>query len=50
MAGTVSFYNKSGENIHTRYIAAPPEYGKEKFLKKLENFLNQKKSTLMHLF
>lgn len=37
MAGTVSFYNKSGENIHTRYIAAPPEYGKEKFLKKLEN-------------
>ena len=36
MAGTVSFYNKRGDKVHTRYIAAPPEYGKEKFMLKLE--------------
>lgn len=26
-----------GERLHTRYIAAPPEYGKQKFLGRLKN-------------
>ena len=29
MAGTLSLYNKEGNKIYTRYIAAPPEYGEE---------------------
>lgn len=31
MVGTVTFYDKDGERIHTTYLAAPPEYGKEEF-------------------
>ena len=34
MTGTISLYDKSGENMHTIYVATPPEYGKEKFLDK----------------
>jgi hypothetical protein len=37
MTGTVSLYNKDGERLHTTYVACSPEYGKEKFLNKLEN-------------
>jgi hypothetical protein len=37
MTGTVSLYNKNGERLHTTYVAASPEYGKEKFLSKLDN-------------
>lgn len=37
MTGTVSLYNKKGERLHTTYIASSPEYGKEKFLNKLDN-------------
>jgi hypothetical protein len=36
MTGTITFYNKSGERIHTIYTATPPEYGKFNFLKKFE--------------
>jgi len=36
MVGTLSFHNKAGERIHTTYLAAPPEYGKEKFKARLE--------------
>lgn len=36
MVGTVAFYDKEGERIHTTYLAAPPEYGKEKFKRRLE--------------
>jgi len=36
MVGTLAFYDKDGERIHTTYLAAPPEYGKEKFKKRLE--------------
>lgn len=36
MVGTLAFYNKDGERIHTTYLAAPPEYGKEKFKMRLE--------------
>lgn len=37
MTGTVSLYNKKGERLHTTYVAGSPEYGKEKFLIKLDN-------------
>ena len=37
MTGTISLYNKYGEKIHTRYTAAPPEYGKETFLERLKS-------------
>jgi len=36
MAGTISFYNKAGDKMHTVYTAAPPEYGKHDFLKKFK--------------
>lgn len=36
MVGTLAFYNKAGERIHTTYLAAPPEYGKETFKTQLE--------------
>jgi hypothetical protein len=31
MAGSISLYYFGGERIYTRYIALPPEYGKERF-------------------
>ena len=34
MCGTISFFDKKGERMHTIYSAASPEYGKESFLKK----------------
>lgn len=36
MAGTVSLYNKGGERLHTIYLGASPEYGKTRFLERLE--------------
>ncbi len=34
MCGTIAFYDKAGERLHTIYSAASPEYGKSTFLKK----------------
>jgi hypothetical protein len=36
MVGTLSFYDREGERQHTIYLAATPEYGKAKFLGRLE--------------
>lgn len=36
MTGTISLYDDQGERQHTIYTAASPEYGKKKFLAKLE--------------
>lgn len=36
MVGTLSFYDKTGQRQHTVYLAATPEYGKAKFLGRLE--------------
>jgi hypothetical protein len=36
MVGTLAFYDKAGSRVHTTYLAAPPEYGKEEFKKRLE--------------
>ena len=35
MVGTISLYDKAGERLHTIYLAASPEYGKEKFHQRL---------------
>jgi len=35
MSGSVSFYDKSGERLHTNYIAATPEYGKATFFERM---------------
>jgi len=37
MVGTISVYDKQGERQHTIYVAATPEYGKAKFLGRLES-------------
>lgn len=36
MVGTIALYNKKGERQQSIYIGATPEYGKEKFLKRME--------------
>ena len=33
MVGSISFYNREGERLHTDYYAQAPEYGKETFLR-----------------
>ena len=37
MVGTIGLYDREGERLHTTYLAASPEYGKETFLKRLED-------------
>lgn len=36
MAGTISLYDALGERLHTVYLGAPPEYGKEAFYAMME--------------
>lgn len=36
MVGTIALYGLDGERIHTTYIGAVPEYGKETFLNRFE--------------
>lgn len=36
MVGTVSLYSAIGERLHTVYVGATPEYGKESFLERME--------------
>lgn len=36
MVGTISLYNKAGDRLHSIYLGAAPEYGKKKFLERLE--------------
>src|SRR5499427_2004477 len=35
MVGTISLYDRDGERLHTVYVAATPEYGKETFQQRL---------------
>jgi hypothetical protein len=44
MVGTLSFYDKEGERQHTIYLAATPEYGKAKFLGRLEAEIDRAKA------
>lgn len=39
MVGTIALYDDDGERLHTTYIAAAPEYGKETFLTRMEREL-----------
>jgi hypothetical protein len=36
MSGTIALYDRTGERLHTIYLGAAPEYGKAKFLERLE--------------
>jgi hypothetical protein len=44
MVGTLSFYDREGERQHTVYLAATPEYGKAKFLGRLEAEIGRAKA------
>jgi len=37
MVGSISLYYFGGERLYTRYVALPPEYGKENFYKSFEH-------------
>ncbi len=39
MVGTISLYDMLGERLHTTYVAAPPEYGKDRFYQQMETEL-----------
>lgn len=41
MCGTIALFDKDGERMHTIYTAGSPEYGKEKFLNKLDMEINR---------
>jgi hypothetical protein len=43
MVGTISLYDVEGERQHTIYLGATPEYGKQKFLQRLEREIGQVK-------
>jgi hypothetical protein len=44
MVGTISLYDAQGERQHTTYIGATPEYGKAKFLERLEREIGRTKA------
>jgi hypothetical protein len=44
MVGTLSFYDDEGERQHTIYLAATPEYGKAKFLGRMETEIERAKA------
>lgn len=44
MVGTVALYDSEGERLHTTYVAAEPEYGKEKFKQRFEREINHAKA------
>ncbi len=43
MVGTISLYDADGKRQHTTYIGATPEYGKGKFLERLEREIERTK-------
>jgi hypothetical protein len=44
MVGTLSFYDRQGERLHTVYLAATPEYGRAKFLGDMEREIGRAKA------
>jgi hypothetical protein len=44
MVGTIGLYDKAGERQHTIYMAATPEYGKAKFLDRMEREIDRIKA------
>src|ERR687894_2317028 len=45
MVGTLGFYDKDGERLHTIYTAATPEYGKLTFFERLDREIDRVKAT-----
>lgn len=43
MAGTIALYDAAGERLHTIYIGAAPEHGKETFLTRMDEEINRVK-------
>lgn len=43
MVGTIAFLDKNGDRLHTTYVSATPEYGKETFLARLEREIERAK-------
>ena len=43
MVGTLAFYNKDGERLHTVYTAATPEYGKLTFFERFDREVDRAK-------
>ena len=44
MVGTISLYDGEGERQHTIYLGATPEYGRKRFLERLEREIRQTKA------
>ncbi|QDV36276.1 ISKra4 family transposase [Tautonia plasticadhaerens] len=44
MVGTLGFYNKQGERLHTVYTAATPEYGKLTFQQRFDREIDRAKA------
>jgi hypothetical protein len=44
MCGTIAFFDRKGERMHTVYTAAAPEYGKETFMKKFGDEVDKVKN------
>jgi hypothetical protein len=44
MVGTIALYDATGERQHTIYIGATPEYGKARFLERLEREITRTKT------
>lgn len=44
MVGTIAFYDESGERLQTFYVAAAPEYGKERFAERFIQSVAQARS------
>jgi len=49
MVGTISLYDDEGERQHTIYLGATPEYGKKRFLERLEREIKQTKDRYPHV-
>lgn len=43
MVGTIALYDNKGNRQHTTYVAASPEYGKEKFIQRLTREIERAK-------
>ena len=44
MTGSISLYDKHGERLHTIYVGAAPEYGKETFFNRMRREIDHVKS------
>jgi hypothetical protein len=44
MTGSISLYNKHGDRLHTVYLGAAPEYGKELFFERMDREIGHVKS------